>query len=259
MLWRVEGTAVHMVGSAHYLTASDYPLPVALDAAYQSANLLVLEADVGALRGISLGRFSDGRVLADVAQNDYAEILAAFQNCKVPGPDFAQTEPWLLAFQLISTLLNQRGYEHALGLDTHFRSRAEVDKKRLVFLEEPRTALLCFQAGGYSTQLERLLFLIRNTEYAVDLTVRTLRAWRACDMDELKRIYEEQVARFPGMQSCLIDARNQDWMRPLRWAITLGKPALVCVGAMHFVGKNALPSLLGAAGFSVVPVSYSGA
>jgi uncharacterized protein YbaP (TraB family) len=257
MLWRVEGTSVHMVASVHYLTASDYPMPAPLDAAYRSADLLVLEADVGALGGLVLGRFADGLTLSDIAPNDYGEILAAFNECGVPTAEIPQTEPWLLGFQLMNALLNQRGYEHPLGLDAHLRNRAEKDKKSMVFLEEPMTPLLCFQSGGYPRQVERLRFLIRNTEYIIGLTMRTLQAWRTCSLNELQKIYDEQVARFPDMHACLIDARNQNWMQSLRRVIGLGKPALVCVGAMHFVGDKALPNLLRVEGLTTKRIPYT--
>ena len=50
-LWELEGTTnrVHILGSVHFLRATDYPLPDAIMAVYADADTLVFELDLSRL------------------------------------------------------------------------------------------------------------------------------------------------------------------------------------------------------------------
>ena len=127
-LWELESdrNQVMVMGSVHFLRASDYPLPAGLDVAYESADILVMEIkldelDPIATQGVlmSMGVNSSGKSLADMIGADaYREATERANKVGIPIAMFGQFEPWFAALSISQMRMLQLGFDSSWGIET---------------------------------------------------------------------------------------------------------------------------------------------
>lgn len=76
-------------------------------------------------------------------------------------------------------------------------------------------------------------------------------AWRAGNLDKLRRLTRELQATNPEMFDALLRQRNARWIGKLDELLHQGAPVLVTVGAAHLVGPEGLPALLKQRGYRI--------
>src|SRR5690606_18412955 len=119
--WRAtapSGEELWLLGSMHYLRASDYPLPAPIDALIDGADTIVMELDLDDIDPIAQQRtllgaalLPPGTVLADVLGAERHAALA--ERAAALGVDLAlleRFEPWLVAIMLLDQSMVRHGY-----------------------------------------------------------------------------------------------------------------------------------------------------
>jgi uncharacterized protein YbaP (TraB family) len=132
--WKVTGAdgTAYLLGSLHFGTAEMYPLSAPVNEAFERADQLVVEIDLGAMDPFAMlqwvsteGAYTDGTTLADHVSSQVWTVLGQrAQQYGIPLELLAVQRPWLAAFTLTAMALGRKGFEEDLGVDRHFLSRA---------------------------------------------------------------------------------------------------------------------------------------
>ena len=145
LIYEVErdGKTSWLVGSLHLLPPEAYPLPPAVEAAFQSAETLIKEADPDELKTpeaaaelLKRALFPPGQTLqGTVAVATYKMIVERAAKAGLPIEAVQRMRPWMVAVTLSALEMQSAGFDPALGIDRHFRDRAVAMKKPVRTLE----------------------------------------------------------------------------------------------------------------------------
>lgn len=261
-LWQVSGTGAthYLLGSVHMLPASAYPLPAALDRAYATAEVVVLESDLAALSKPELqlsllsAALSEEGLRAEIDPATYARLGVRVRRLGLPDDVCDRLRAWFCALTLEIAGFQQAGFSPEYGIDQHFHERASDDGKTLAWLESPEDHLALFtqmpETLGPSF-LQATLDAIDDADGTPDALVRS---WRDGDIDFMAARVEDLRTGYPQAYARLLADRNRAWLAPLQARFRGAEPALVIVGAAHLVGPDGLVRQLRARGFDVRPV-----
>jgi uncharacterized protein YbaP (TraB family) len=261
--WKVSGASgtAYLLGSLHFGTAEMYPLSNPVNAAFQSADRLVVEIDIGAvdpaamLRWISTeGAYADGTTLADhVSPGVWRALRQRAQQYGVPLELLAAQRPWLAAFTLTAIALERRGFEEHLGVDRHFLSRSG-GRIPVVELEgfDYQMGLL---ADLSEEEQERFLeATLRDLDAESSTFDDIVAAWRRGDADALDEEINAAWRSDPEARTLyerLIGIRNAEMAKKIDSLLEFGGTSFVVVGAAHMVGEGGLAQRLASLGYRV--------
>ncbi|MGI9330093.1 MAG: TraB/GumN family protein [Gammaproteobacteria bacterium] len=258
-LWELEDTRgqVRLLGSIHFLRASDYPLPEAMEQAYNEADVLVMELDMddldpmqGQVIVAQLAIDPQGRDLeALLGQRDFAKAKAGAAELDIPLDMLRPFEPWFAALQITQMRLQQLGLDPNLGLEQHWSQRAREDAKPVRGLETLADQLGTLDSMPPRAQKNFLLSTIEEAGDAQILIDATLDAWRNGDLDTLERETTRSLADQPQVYQRLLVDRNQAWTVQIKELAEDGGNYLIVVGSAHLLGKDSVLVMLEEAGY----------
>ena len=260
-IWEIEGTSnrVLLLGSVHFLRASDYPLPEGINAAYDLADTLVMEIDMDALDPalaqttmMSMGISQSGQSLRDaLGEANYTEASRRAEALGVPFTMFDQFEPWFAALTITQLRMMQLGFDPAWGIETQFTQQAAGDAKDIEGLETLEEQLGFMDNLDDKTQQQFLLQSLEDAATLEDQVESIVSAWRTGDTDTLEELMLEGFESAPGLEDALLVQRNRNWVRPIQNMQDKPDNYLVIVGAMHLIGENSVVAMLEDKGVSV--------
>jgi len=260
-LWRVDGAenSVYLLGSIHLLRAEDHPLPRAIDAAYADAEVLVMELDMDDLDPArtqaafnSAGVMSDGTTLRELMGEEYyraAEEAAAVID--VPLDMLASSEPWLAAMTVELMMLYRMGFDPMLGVEMTMTNRATADGKPIEGLETVEQQLGFLDGLPLEAQREMLLQTLLQGAEMTGSVDALIDAWRRGDTATLETELLQSIEEQADLHEALIVDRNRRWAETIATWLDDELDYLVVVGALHLVGDDGVPSLLGQAGYGI--------
>jgi hypothetical protein len=260
--WKVVGESggeLTLLGSMHYLSEAEYPLPAALDRLYDGADVIIMELDLDDLNAtqqqaslLQAAVLPPGTGLEDVL-GDEAYRLAE-QRAQALGIELgllARFKPWLVAITLLDQGMNRLGYRAEHGLEQYLLGKARRDGKQVLGLESLEAQVGIF-AGLSDAEQQALLEQTLDELAAPAVEISELAAaWRDGRLDELAADLEADFEDFPGLYDALIVDRNAQWIGALEQRLTDGKRYLVVVGALHLVGSDSVIETLEARGHTV--------
>lgn len=261
-LWRAAGqnNSVYLLGSIHLLRPGDYPLPSAIDAAYEDAEVLVMELDMDDLDGIqaqqlfaSSGLLQGGDTLRDImGEPAYQRARAAANAIDIPIEMLAQSEPWLAAVTVEMMMLYRIGFNPMLGIEMQLVSQAGRDGKPIEGLETAAEQTAFLDGLSLETQREMLL---QTLEESADLEAsidEIIRAWRYGDIAALESGLLQDLEKNEELSEALVNGRNRRWVTQISELLDDSDDYLVVVGALHLIGDQGVPELLARAGVKIV-------
>jgi len=264
-LWQIKGAnnSVYLLGSIHLLRSQDYPLPTALDAAYDDAEVLIMEIDMDDLDPLATqtaftnyGVLQDESTLESLMGDElYAEAAAAAKVVNIPLEMLSKTEPWYAAMTIELMLLDRIGFNPALGIEMYMMSKAVTDGKRIDGLETIEEQLQFLD--GMSLQAQRNMLLATLAQGA-DLAAtmdELITAWHHGDADTLSGEMLEELAEHEELYKALVTDRNARWVTQLRELFEHTDDYLIVVGALHLVGPSGVPRQLEQLGYNVRQLS----
>jgi uncharacterized protein YbaP (TraB family) len=259
MLWQIESptNTVYLLGSLHLLSAEHYPLPAVMEAAFDDAEVVVLEADIApegqteaAIIAIEKAQPEPGEALADVLSDEtYAMAEQATEELGLPIAPFLDLEAWFFAISLVALKLMDLGFDPAYGVDYYFFEQAETAGKPLVFLETAEQQL------GFLDQLsiQEQQQLTEQTIEEIDILEASFNeivaAWLAGDAAALEELLLASFESYPQMQQILLTNRNDNWATQIETFLGAEDDYLVVVGSAHLVGPYSLVELLTEQGY----------
>ena len=194
-LWQIETptNTVYLLGSVHFLSAEQYPLPAVMEAAFDDAEILVLEADISAAASadaatvmIDAALPEPGEALAEVLTPAiYGLAQQKVEELGLPFALFESFEPWFLAVSLTSFQLIDIGFEPEYGIDQYFHGRAEEADKPVLFLETIEQQFNFFEQLSIDEQRQFTEQTLAEMDLLEESFNDILTAWSTGDRDGL--------------------------------------------------------------------------
>ena len=264
-LWRAAGqsNSVYLLGSIHLLRPGDYPLPTAIDAAYEEAEVLVMELDMDDLDSIqaqqlfaSSGVLQGGKTLRDLmGEPAYEQARAAADAIDIPIEMLAQSEPWLAAVTVEMMMFYRIGFNPMLGVEMQLVSQAGRDGKPIEGLETAAEQTAFLDGLSLDTQRDMLLQTLEESAGIEESIDEIIRAWRYGDIAALESGLLQDLEKNEELSEALVNRRNRRWVTQISELLDDSDDYLVVVGALHLIGDQGVPELLAKAGVKIVQLS----
>ena len=264
-LWRATGqsNSVYLLGSIHLLRPGDYPLPAAIDAAYEEAEVLVMELDMDDLDGAQAqqlftryGVLPDGKTLRDLmGEPAYQQASAAAEAINIPIEMLAQSEPWLAAITVEMMMLYRIGFNPMLGIEMQLVSQAAHDGKPIEGLETAAEQTAFLDGLSLDTQRDMLLQTLEDGAGIEESIDEIIRAWRYGDIAALESGLLRDLEKNEELSEALVNRRNRRWVTQISELLDDSDDYLVVVGALHLIGDQGVPELLARSGVKIIQLS----
>lgn len=258
-LWELErdGNRIHLLGSVHFLRASDYPLPDSIMAAFDAADIVVFEIDLSRLDPLTT-QATLQRIAVDQRGQDLEDHLGArnFRNAQALAADIdidlsslRPYEPWFAALQITQLRMGQLGFDGTWGIETQFTLKAAMEGKEISGLETLEDQFDALDSLPAAAQSEFLMQTLEDAAEIEDGLDRIISAWRAGDTATLEEELLAGLADQPELYERILIDRNRNWSRQIIEMTRSRKNHLVVVGALHLVGDDSVIRMLEKAGY----------
>lgn len=264
-LWEVQGPLArhYVLGSVHLLPDSAVPLPAALDAAYRSTRLLVVETDLDALaapdvQSRMLGAAREerpGGLEAQIGRKLYGRLQAHAKRLGMPTPVCADWRAWFCALAIELYPLQQAQFSLANGIDRRYFSLAREDARAIVTLETPEYQINLFAEMPEPLARKMLAATIDEATYQSQTPAELYRMWRTGDGEALEQVVRDLRKRYPDLHARILADRTRAWAGPIAEHMKRDTAMLVIVGAAHLPGADGLLALLKSHGLEARPVT----
>jgi uncharacterized protein YbaP (TraB family) len=260
LLWKVTGpesAEVYLLGSIHALPRDAYPLPAAVERAYDAARVVAFEVDLGDVEAIGNRMFAAGALgpeerLEDVLSPETRALMEShLEGAGLSMGAFSAMKPWMAALTLTTLELMKAGYSPESGVDLHFARRAAADGKRVEAFETAELQVGLFADMTRDEGEAFLRYTLHDLETVVPQLAEITRAWREGDEAAIIELLTEAFEEEPELFEKLVTERNKAWLPQVKALLAGTEDALVVVGALHLVGPTGLVSQLEAAGYAV--------
>lgn len=177
------------------------------------------------------------------------------------GAQFQNLQPMALETQLRLLLYMQNHmseFDPTSSFDAYFQAQAKKNNEPVAGLETMQQQLdLLYRSAPLQRQVERLMCLIDNTDWNLQLMEKLTKAFYAQDMTAIEQCIAEQQNNTCDATEEELDAliyrRNADWAQRMT-SIMAQKPTFFAVGAAHLPGEKGVLQLLRTAGYTVEAV-----
>ena len=252
-LWRgtFNDHDISILGSIHALRPGDYPLPEAINNAYQRAETVVFELDLTNLDPDSIsaavnstGLLTQGSLPQLFAPQDWRRADELARSMNISLDPLAGLKPWLAAMTIVQIRMTQLDYDPELGIDQHFAALARADGKPVIGLETLLQQLTMLDSLPPHEQ--QALFL-QSLEEAQEMGAgldELVEAWRRGNNAALAEELGGSFTEFPELYQQLVVARNKAWSEQILAMDASTGDLLVVVGALHLVGPDSLIGML---------------
>jgi uncharacterized protein len=264
-LWKVAGSSnsVYLLGSIHLLRSQDYPLPTALDAAYDDAEVLIMEVDMDDMDPFAAqtaftryGVLHDDTTLRDLMGDDlYAQATTAADAIDIPLDMLSKTEPWYAAMTIEIMMLSRIGFNPALGIEMHMMSKATSDGKTIEGFETVAEQIQFLDGMSLPAQREMLLSTLTESAKLGEMMDDLIDAWHHGDVASLKTGMLDELAKHEELNKILVTDRNSRWVGQIEGLLDDDDDYLIIVGALHLLGPSGVPRQLESIGYDVHQLS----
>lgn len=262
-IWTIEkenGTTITLFGSVHFLPDGDDWQSKALKAAYEKADVIVLETDLSQMQTREMQAYLTEHALNAVGIT-LSELLTPEEKAAVTkgaakaGIGLAALEtfrPWFAALQLSVANALAQGFSPDRGVDQQIAEQGKADDKAFDYFETAREQLDLFID---LPEKEQVAFLVLGAREVIDRPdeLKTLiEAWLRGDVEGIDAAMNRGLEDSPAVAKALMIDRNARWARKIRdFYLKDRNSYLIVVGAGHLAGDAGVPELLRDAGVEV--------
>ena len=221
-LYRVtyRGNTSYLFGTVHVGKTAFYPLEPQVTRAFSAAKKLVIEVDIRnstAMREAIMrhGIYPAGQTINQHLSADAsAQLRQALRRYDTSFESISRMKPWMVANLLLVQEMARQGFPTEQGIELHFLSLAEKQKKIVQELETADYQLSLFDSMSDAEQEE---YLVENlTELANGTAMKKaldlIKAWQIADARALDAALQEmqkgENASDRFLQKVLLDQRN---------------------------------------------------
>lgn len=264
-LYRVtyRGNTSYLFGTVHVGKTAFYPLEPEVTRAFSAAKKLVIEVDIRNTEAMRQAIMRHGLYPAGQTINQHlsadasAQLRKALRRYGTPFESIARMKPWMVANLLLVQEMARQGFPSEQGIELHFLSLAEKQKKTVQELETADYQLSLFDSMNDAEQEE---YLVENlTELAngsaMQKALDLIKAWQSADAAALDAALLEmqkgENASDRFLQKVLLDQRNPAMAQQVEALLKTDKNSFVAIGALHLLGAKGVPGLLQQRGYTV--------
>jgi uncharacterized protein YbaP (TraB family) len=246
----------YLLGSVHMLPEGALPMPAAVEAAYDEAEVLAFELDLdvamASAQTMLMAGMDEETVAAALSEEQKAAFDAYATPLGLPGGALDRFEPWLASLTLATLTIQNAGITGE-GVDAYFFNRAKADEKERVAFETVALQTAVFDDLATADQVALLMTGIEDEpSAAVEMFDAMVAAWATGDDDALAAIMTDGMDATPALYDALLTTRNRAWVPQIEGLLGREREdTLVVVGAGHLVGEGSVVEMLRAAGYTV--------
>lgn len=253
-LWELTGTSnrILVLGSIHFLRAGDYPLAPEITAAFDQADVVLMEIDMDDLDPVA-----SAKTVAALAQDGKGRTLrellgptawqAASAEARKLGLDLtpmAPFEPWYAAVVVTQLRLAQLGFDPSLGVESRMAEDAQRRGKEIRGLETLESQLGALDGLSADAQRQFLQSTLEEAGEVGDVADDMIAAWKAGDVKALDEDLLGGVRDQAEVYRALIVRRNEHFADAIGDLVDGKKNYLIVVGALHLVGPDSVLRML---------------
>lgn len=265
--WKVSKgeRTVYLMGSMHFGRADFYPLPEAINDAYQDSAVLVVEVDISSITPdrankviYQYGRLPLGQTLAQQLSPQVYKSLARYsEEANIPLAALERFQPWFAAVQLIEAEIRKTQLQQRFGVDLHFIS---LGQKPVAELETLEYQLGLFGDLSMSEQEKFLAQTLADMENSQGYLASMADAWQRGDTQQLTQMlinpFEENVET-KRLYRKIFTERNDKMTQAVTEYLAGEKDAFFVVGVGHMVGEQGIIAQLKNRGLEVQRVTFT--
>ncbi|HUL55934.1 MAG TPA: TraB/GumN family protein [Usitatibacter sp.] len=263
-LWEVSSLTnrVYLYGTVHAGKASWYPLPHAIEDAFEGSHILAVEADVTDAKAMQKSEASTiytppANLTTQIPAADYARFRKLLPRYGIPEETIVRVKPFMASTMLVFSEWASAGYLPQYGVDLYLITRAKEENKQVVELEgvDEQIKLMDSLSNDETLALFRGTVQSLETGLARDQITGLVKAWQAGDPDgvlAVARSYNEKVEGAAQFEERFIWSRHDAMVKKIAAYLDHGKDRyFVAVGALHLAGPRGLVELLRKKGYVV--------
>ena len=263
-LWEVSSltNTVYLYGTVHAGKLDWYPLPEAVEKAFEESKVLVVEADITdtaamAKTAPAMKLKPPETLKGQVPADDYAAFVKLLPRYGMTESAVQDMKPFMAVSVLVFGEWARSGYLPQYGIDAYLIQKARATKKRVVEIEG--IAAQAELMDSLTPDEGRKLF--KGTVAALDsgLTGEQINgmvaAWQAGDprrMLSIARKYNDIVPGAAEFEEKFIWSRHDAMVRKIEGYLSDSRERhFVAVGSLHLAGERGLVEMLAKRGYVV--------
>lgn len=252
LMWKASSatTTVYLLGSIHLGDKDFYPLPEAVESAFNTSKLLVVEVNLknmgtfGAMKLIQqYGLYPDDDGLSKHLPKNLADALDDFcRRHHLPRSMLEQYKPWVVAATIEALMLQQAGEDINLGIDLHFLNESKPPQQ-IEELETAELQMTVLSSATENEQQEELADTLKEMDDAKAQVKEMREAFLSGDPVTLQKFMDDHGSP-KSLYKKLVDDRNVAMAARIDGYLKKKDQCFVVVGAAHLVGDHGLVKLL---------------
>jgi len=262
-LWEVQSLTGrgYIYGTVHAGKQSWFPLPEAVEKAFNDSNVLAVEADItdpAAAQDTGSLRYAPPDSLkAHVAPEDYERFKQLLVRYRLSEAQVAQGKPFMAVSLLVFAEWIRQGYHPIYGIDGYLIQKAKAEAKPVVELEgvEAQTRLIDSLTEDESREIFSSTLVAIEKGLAADQVNGVVKAWQEGKPDELLEVarkYDSQVKGAPELEEKFIWSRHDEMLKKIDGYLRDPRQRyFIAVGALHLAGPRGLIEQLRKRGYIV--------
>jgi uncharacterized protein YbaP (TraB family) len=266
-VWQISkgGNTVYLGGSVHILP-QNIEIPGAFNKAFESADILVFEADVLELQENPVVLQSlqskmllpEGQTLKTVlSSKSYQKLSEACTWLGVSITQFEQIKPSMV-LNVLSVLQLQRYGLTETGADMYYMEQSKKKHKKMLFLESVDFQIDLVVSMFDENMDEYIDYSVADLEKDKE-TINTeiekmLNDWTNGTDEYIVQLNNELKADYPSVYDSLIKDRNTAWVPVIEGYLDTSPVEFIIVGLAHIHGEDGILKQMEQAGYLVNPV-----
>lgn len=263
-LWEVTSLTnrVYLFGTVHAGMGSWYPLPRAVEDAFDASSVLVVEADITnpdlMQKSARATIYTPPANLAThVPPEDFARFKRLLPRYGLPEDQVVQMKPFMAASLLVFSEWARLGYDAGNGVDVYLLKRAKQQKKTIVEIEgvDMQIALMDSLTDAENLAVFHGTLDAIESGLADEQVKGMVAAWKEGDPDAVLAVakkYDEKIPVAGEVEEKFIWSRHDAMAAKIQDYLDRGKERyFVAVGALHLSGPRGLLAMLRARGYVV--------
>jgi len=263
-LWEVSSITnrVYLYGTVHAGMASWYPLPSAVEDAFEGSHILAVEADVTDAQAMEKSRAATlytppANLTTHIPPADYARFRKLLPKYGIPEEQIVRVKPFMAVSTLVFSEWAMLGYLPQYGVDIYLIDKAKQENKKIVELEgaDEQIKLMDSLSNDETLALFRGTVESLETGLAREQVTDLVKAWQAGDPDgvlAVARSYNDKIEGAAQFEERFIWSRHDAMVAKIADMLDRSKDrCFIAVGALHLAGPRGLVELLRKKGYVV--------
>lgn len=263
-IWEISTITnrLYLFGTVHAGKVSFYPLPPAVEKAFEDSRVLAVEADVldpeamAKSAGIMVYVPPD-RLDKHVPPEQYVRFQKQLGRYGLPESQIAQMKPFMASAMLVFSEWGRLGYVAQLGVEVNLLKRAKAADMPVVELEGIEVQAALMESLSDKENLEAFEGTLAALESGLtaELITSVVNAWQSGDpalMLEIARKYNDGVPGAKEFEEKFIWSRHESMLKKIEGMVNESRQRhFVAVGALHLCGPRGLVEMLRKRGYRV--------